>query len=231
MEIIINAGQSLSLDTQKWNFARHTTCLIKEHKDDGYLIENGNGLEGFISYRQLADNHLSPEDGYVVLSEGLYKKIFETLTKANQSNFLNQTFDKQAKRVFKAKEVLFSKAEFFLLRPSKLYNICPYIKPFHLCLGALVLAWEEQPNLYFPFIHGKANCYLMSVSGSVLSGRHSYFLWSASDERIYGFNSLKHPLPGNIKRYLDILRPYDRPEWKHVIDFQGDAIQDLVYLN
>jgi len=231
MEIIIRAGQTLSLDTQKWNFSRHRTCRIKENLDNGYLIENSNGLEGFIRHNQLTDNQLSPKDGFVVLSEGLYKGIFENLIKANQHNFLNQTFDKQAKRIFQAKEALLSKAEFFLLRPNKLYNICPYLRPFHLCIGALVLAWEEQPDLYFPFIHGKANCYLMSVSGSVLSGRHSYYLWSETDERIHGFNSLKHPLPGNIKRYLDLLRPYDRPEWRHVIDFQGDAIQDLVYLN
>lgn len=229
MDFQIKNGNVLSLDTKKWLISNNPLCRILGRVDDMYEIENENGLVSKIPISIISDNNIEADNDKVLLPEGVYEQWVVAPERKRASIRLNELFKKNAELIFRNKDVVLSKAEFFLLRPKLLTSGSAYMGSFDYPLGALLESFTSGSQFFFDEFAGFKKMYLISISGSPLSGRQSSLFWCEEESRIISFRTGKGP--GLPNTFLESFRGFYKivaaVSYIH-IDFEDHAIELLI---
>jgi hypothetical protein len=231
MKINLSNKTILFFDNNEWVISSNRTCkILSEDEEYNYELENENGSRFKLSRLTIEANLIEVIDNKVELTEGLYKQYFLDKIREKSSLKLNELFVKNASRIFSNKDLVLSKAEYYLLQPNMLSSGSAYIGGFNYNLGSLMELWIEKPEIfYFKEFGGHKEMFLISVSGSVLSGIHSSVFWCESEKSIINFPSTKRQsLPGGFGKYLFKLKEFILPKNKYYIDFQDTALENML---
>jgi hypothetical protein len=142
--------------------------IIPSSPSELILLENQAGIRTYIDKSLIRDNHMSIENNGIEISLSQYrlwfKEYFSVLEGSNEklNNQELELFEEHFHLIAQHKSLVYSRSDFFLTRFSQ----------EGLPLGALLEAWE-QGELVFS-CHCGGNCYVISGSGSLLSGMNKY---------------------------------------------------------
>lgn len=228
MKIKIDKTSTLSLDVERWNIATDRRCSIFAESENDYTITNKNGWKADLSKTLFDSNELSVVEGFIELPEGLYNKLFVESVLAQEGVEFNLMFNKLAAQIFANGTLALSVSEYFLLKPDLLKSMDPYMGDVQLSLGSIIQAWSTDDELHFPSFAGKTDLFLIAVSGSVLTNRHSASFWCRSEGRIYSFASSKHPLEKGFSFYYKKFKKLETEAPSFKIDLQEQALRSLL---
>jgi hypothetical protein len=228
MKIRIDETSSLSLDVKRWTLATDRRCSISAESENAYTITNKNGWKADLSKTLFDSNELSVVGEFIELPAGLYNKLFVESTLANEGVEFNLMFNKVAAQIFAKGSLVLTEAEYFLLKPEMLQSLDPYMGAVQLSLGSIIQAWSTDDELHFPSFAGKADLFLIAVSGSVLTNRHSASFWCRSEGRVYSFASSKHPLEKGFSFYYKKFKKLETEATSFKIDLQDQALKSLL---
>jgi hypothetical protein len=229
MEFQIKNGNVLSIDTKKWLISENPICRVVGQDNENYEIENENGLIAKIPVSIINDNYIEIDNDKLPLTKGVYEYWVVAPERKRASRRFNELFIKNAELIFRNKDVVLSKAEFFLLRPELLTSGSAYIGSCSYPLGALFESITSGSQFYFDEFAGFKKMYLISISGSPLSGRQNSLFWCEEESRIISFGVGKGP--GLPKKFLESYRSFYKlvaaVSYIH-IDFEDHAIEQLI---
>jgi hypothetical protein len=229
MEILLKSGDTLYIDLNKWTIAKDTNCKILEDIGLNYKIQNKNGLSALIPKATLKVNHIEIVNSQVQLSENLYQHYMVKPNMENSISSFETMFNKNTAVIFNNRNLIFNKAEYYLLKPKLLTSGGSMGGSFNYCLGSLIEAWENSNELYFENIQDHKNLYFIAVSGSPLSGHHICTFWSYDENRLITLDSKEARSVGNsfidkLKKLKNSINSYN----SFSIDFQDVAIKNLL---
>jgi len=229
MDIKIRNGSILSLDTNRWLISDNPTCQILSQDENYIEIQNNNNLRTKIPQSIIHDNHLQIIDGKVVLSKSVYKYWVVDPERKMSKERLAELFRQNGELIFRNKEVVLKRAEYYLLRPDMLLSGAAYSGGFSYSLGALIESMNSGQHFFFEEFGGFKKMYLISTSGSPLSGGHTSIFWCAEENRLIQFRTGEGP--GLPKPFLDSYRRFTEmvnPGSQLSIDFEDQAIEQLI---
>jgi hypothetical protein len=164
----------------------------------------------------------------VTLSAGVHAKWI-TAPRVVQSQLrLQQLFFNHRELVFANRQQVLSRGEYYLLSPELLCSGGAYIGGFKCSLGALLEAMEEKAKgVYFEEFAGYRELYLVSLSGSPLSGTHDSLFWSEEQHQLIRITSSQCRLPGG---FMAAIRAFKAAVNQNFGEFtyQGDAFEQLL---
>jgi hypothetical protein len=229
MEFKIRNGKVLSIDTKKWLISENTTCKIVGQDDDNYEIQNENGLISKIPASIINANEIQIDNGNVSLTKGVYEYWVVAPERKRASKRFNELFFKNADKIFLNKDIVLSRAEYFLLRPSLLTCGLAYHGSFDYPLGTLIESFNSGKHFYFDEFAGFKKMYLISTSGSPLSGCHCSIFWCEKESRLIFFSTGEGPgLPKSfLETFLSFRKMVDVGNYMR-IDFEDRAIELLM---
>jgi hypothetical protein len=109
-----------------------------------------------------------------------------------------ELYAKHRELLFRHRALVLSRAEYFLLAPRALSSGAAYMGGFNYSLGALFEAMEQKTSgVYFEELGEHRDLYLVSLSGSPLSGVCSYLFWS-EEQGFLSLTSSDCRLPGGF---------------------------------
>lgn len=228
MKIKIDETSSLPLDVKRWTITTDRRCSISAESENDYTITNKNGWKADLSKTLFDSNELSVVEGFIELPAGLYNKLFVESVLAQEGVEFNLMFNKFATQIFANGTLALTVAEYFLLKPKMLKSFGPYIGAANVSLGSIMQAWSTDDELHFPSFAGKTDLFLIAVSGSVLTNRHSASFWCRSEGRIYSFASSKHPLEKGFSFYYKKFKKLETEAPSFKIDLQDQALKSLL---
>ena len=192
MNINLRNGKILSLDKNKWSFSANTICSILEKDDDVFEIQNKNGITAMIPKSIIYDNNYEIIDNEVTLSEALYNHwILNPYIKKSNEKF-NELFSRNSDLIFKYKEVVLTKAEYYLLRPNELHSIAGWGRSISYSLGALIESMLSGNHYYFEEFETYQKMYLISIKRNTINGIVRSEYWCSEENKIVSFSSQKN---------------------------------------
>ena len=228
MKIKIDKPSTLSLDVERWNIATDRRCSIFAELENHYAITNKNGWKADLSKTLFDSNELRVVGEFIDLPAGLYNKLFVESKLSSVGVEFNLMFNKVAAQIFANGTLVLTDAEYFLLKPEMLQSLDPYMGAVQLSLGSILQAWSTDDELHFPSFAGKTDLFLIAVSGSVLTNRHSASFWCRSGGRVYSFASSKHPLEKGFSFYYKKFKKLETEAPAFKIDLQDQALKALL---
>ena len=222
-------GRKLSFDEQRWSLrTQNHTCQIVGEREDDYLLLDANTLVTWVPKATIRDNAYEIVGDEVTLSAGVYVKWI-TAPRVVQSQLrLQQLFSAHRELVFANRQQVLSRGEFYLLSPDLLCSGGAYIGGFRYSLGALLEAMEEKAKgVYFEEFAGYRELYLVSLSGSPLSGIHTSLFWSEEQQQLIRITSSQYRLPGG---FMAAIRAFKEAVNQGLggITYQGEALEQLL---
>ncbi len=222
-------GRKLSFDEQRWNLRTQTyTCQIIGEREEDYLLLDANTLVTWIPKATIRDNVFEVKSDEVTLSAGVYAKWISA--PRGQSSYLRmqQLFEQYKELLFSQRKLILSRGEYYLLSPDVLKSGGAYIGGFRYSLGVLVEAMEEKAKgVYFEELAGYRALYLVSVTGSPLSGMHDSLFWSEEDQQLIRITSSQCRLPGG---FITAIRAFKEAVNHNSggFTYQDDALEQLL---
>ena len=222
------SGKLLPFDPSKWSLNTNDyRCQIVEEQGDNYLLLDANALLTPVPKSIIQDNHFEIREDLVTLSAGVYVRWITSPRVQASYVRTQELFAKHRELLFRNRSLVLSRAEYYLLAPRALTSGGAYMGGFNYSLGALFEAVaQKKSGVYFEELAGHRDLYLVTTSGSPLSGVHNSLFWS--DEQ--GFLSLSSSdcrLPGG---FLAALRAF-----KAVVEqggfgftYQDEALEQLL---
>ena len=222
------SGKLLPFDPSKWSLNTNDyRCQIVEEQGDNYLLLDANALLTPVPKSIIQDNHFEIREDLVTLSAGVYVRWITSPRVQASYVRTQELFAKHRELLFRNRSLVLSRAEYYLLAPRALTSGGAYMGGFNYSLGALFEAVaQKKSGVYFEELAGHRDLYLVTTSGSPLSGVHNSLFWS--DEQ--GFLSLSSSdcrLPGG---FLAALRAF-----KAVVEqggfgftYQAEALEQLL---
>jgi hypothetical protein len=178
MNFTTNAGRLMTFDHEKWVISENRICNIIGEENAHYLIENKYKQVVKIHISLISDNNLKIIDNQIELTESLYKIHFSDQIRNTANKRMNDLFDENKELIFSNRQIVISKAEYYLLRPGLLVSGGSFIGGSIYTLGAVFEAIENRTHVYFEKLEGFKKLHLISITGSPLSGRLSALFWS-----------------------------------------------------
>ena len=192
MNINLRNGKILSLDKNKWNFSVNTICSILEKDYDVFEIQNKNGLTAMIPKSIIYDNNYEIIDNEVTLSEAVYNHwILNPYIKKSNEKF-NELFSRNSDLIFKYKEVVLTKAEYYLLRPNELHSVVGWGKSISYSLGALIESMLSGNHYYIEEFETYQKMYLISIKRNPINGIVRSLYWCSEQNKVVSFSSQKN---------------------------------------
>jgi hypothetical protein len=228
MKININKHRDLVLDGNKWMLSSTEVCTLVKETKDNFTLKDKNGIEGILSKNIFRANQLSWSGNKVELTPALYEEFIIKPFRTLGSIQFNTLFKDKAHLIFTHQELILEHAEYYLLKPNLLNSFDPFLGSFQVSLGALIQAWRNDPEFYFSSFSSKKELFLIAVSGSVLSNRHTATFWCRSENKVLKYNSLKNPLPSDFRFYLEKFKALNKDNLAVQIDFQYEALSQLI---
>ena len=163
----------------------------------------------------------------VTLSASVYAKwITSPRVQASYARS-QELYSKHRELLFRHRALVLSRAEYYLLAPRALTSGAAYMGGFNYSLGALFEAMEQKSaGLYFEELAGHRELYLVSLSGSPLSGIHRSHFWS-EEQGFLSLNSTDRRLPGG---FMSTLRAFKAELGQSSMGFtyQDEAFEQLL---
>jgi hypothetical protein len=231
MELQLSNKTVLFLEKKEWIISSNRNCkILNEDEEFNYELENDSGNRVKLSKLTIEANKIEVRNNIVELNETLYNHYFYKTLREKSSLKFNELFKNNVTRIFSNKDIVFSKAEYYLLQPNMLTSGSAYIGGFKYNIGSLLELWIEKPDtFYFHDFAGYKDMYLISVSGSVLSGVHISVFWCESEKSIVNLPSRKgQSLPGGFGNYLFKLKEFILTKNQLHIDFQNIALENML---
>lgn len=228
MEILLKSGDTLNIDLNEWTITKNTNCKILEDIGLNYKIQNKNGLSALIPKAILKVNHIEIVDSQVQLSENLYQHYMVKPNSENSLSSFETIFNRNTNVIFNNRNIILNKAEYFLLKPKLLTSGGSMGGSFNYCLGSLIEAWEYSNKLNYENVLEHKNLYLISVSGSPLSGNHICTFWSDDENRLITLELKEVQGENSFIDKLKTLKKSINSYGSYSIDFQDVAIKNLL---
>lgn len=222
-------GRKLQFDEQRWSLhTQNYTCQIVGEREEDYLLLDANTLVSWVPKATIRDNAYEIVGNEVTLSAGVYAKWI-TAPRVVQSQLrLQQLFSAHRELVFANRQQILSRGEYYLLSPDLLCSGGAYIGGFRYSLGALLEAMEEKAKgVYFEEFAGYRELYLVSLTGSPLSGIHDSLFWSEEQQQLIRITSSQYRLSGG---FMSSIRAFKEAVNQGLggITYQGEALEQLL---
>ena len=181
MQFKIKNGTELEIDLLHWQFADNNLISIIGETKDSYRIEDQNKIEISLPREIISINDILVKNNQFKFSRSLYKQYFGDVINAlehaavfSKSNGLRPNFA----RIVAYKELVFSRAEYFSIKPEIFFSGAPFNGGFKVCLGGLLESWISSDDLLIKNHAYEGDLYLSKLGGSPLTGAYSACLWS-----------------------------------------------------
>lgn len=227
-------SRDLEIDLTKWKIdadSRH--CTIIGINDGNLLLKNKSEDSFTLPEHLIKTNELNVVDNTVELPEGLYDHYFLKKFRANSLKKFNNLYHKYEPLIFQNRNLVLTKAEYYLLRPYDLSTGFMYSGGISYSLGNLFESFESGNHIYYDEFSGYRKMYLVSMAASPLSGAiYKAIFWSDESNELVNFGyqvaDPKPKLPGNFgiaegRSLMEMLRNKEM-----VIDRQDEAISNLI---
>jgi hypothetical protein len=222
------SGKLLPFDPNRWSIKTNDyRCQIIGEQGDDYLLLDANTLLTPVPKSIIRDNHFEIQGDLVSLSAGVYVHWISSPRIVASFARAQELYSKHRELLFRQRALVLRRAEYYLLAPRALSSGGAYMGGFYYSLGALFEAMEQKmPGVYFEELSGYRDLYLVTTSGSPLSGVHNSLFWSEE----LGFLSLSSSdcrLPGG---FLASLRAFKAvvEQGRVGFTFQGEAFEQLL---
>ena len=221
-------GRKLHFDAQRWNLnTGNYTCQLVGEREDDYLLLDANTLVTWVPKATIRDNAFEIVGDEVTLSEGVYAKwITSPRVQASYARS-QELYSKHRELLFRHRALVLSRAEYYLLAPRALTSGAAYMGGFNYSLGALFEAMEQKSaGVCFEELAGYRDLYLVSLSGSPLSGIHRSHFWS-EEQGFLSLSSTDCRLPGG---FLPTLRAFKEAvnQGSGGLSYPGEALEQLL---
>jgi hypothetical protein len=206
----------------------NTMCKVVGESADTIKLESESDIIVELPKSLLVVNLLEIIDGYVSLSPGLYEYHFIKNARKASREKMNDLFNKNISSIFKNKDLILSKPEYYYLTPDYLVSGAAFLREFRFCLGALVQTFSPEDQIFPPDYEPFVGHYLVRLNGSPVSGSFSATFWSPEIEKIVCFNSSdKIRLP---KLFIQHFHDFKDKSFAglEVYDFQDRSIEQLL---
>ena len=222
------SGKLLPFDSNRWSLNTNDyRCQIIGEQGDDYLLLDANALLTPVPKSIIHDNHFEIQGDLLTLSAGVYVH-WVTAPRVQASYARTQElYAKHRELLFRNRALILSRAEYYLLAPRALTSGAAYMGGFNYSLGALFEAMEQKAaGVYFEELAGYRDLYLVSLSGSPLSGIHRSYFWS-EEQGFLSLNSTDCRLPGG---FIPTLRALKAVVGQGTIEFtfQDEAFEQLL---
>jgi len=226
--VTTRSGRKISFDELRWSIQTgNPTCQIIGELGVDYLLLDANALLTPVPKSIIHDNQFEIQGDLVTLSTGVYMHWI-TSPRVHASFVRTQElYAKHTELLFRHRALVLSRAEYYLLAPRALTSGAAYMGGFYYSLGALFEAMEQKTSgVYFEELAGHRDLYLVSTSGSPLSGIHRSTFWS-EEQGFLSLNSSDCRLPGG---FLPTLRAFKAVVEQGGVDFtyQDEAFEQLL---
>lgn len=222
-------GRKLSFDELPWSLRTQTyTCQIVGEREDDYLLLDSNTLVTWIPKATIRDNAYEIVGDEVTLSVGVYGKWITSPRASQSKKRLQELYLKHRELLFAYRKQVLSRGEYYLLSPDLLCSGGAYIGGFKYSLGVLLEAMEEKAKgVYFEEFAGYRELYLVSLTGSPLSGIHDSLFWSEEQQQLIRITSSQCRLPGG---FMTSIRTFKEAVSQGLGEFtyQGEALEQLL---
>ena len=228
MNINLTNGKTLSLDKNKWSFSVNTRCSVLEKNDDVFEIQNKNGLKAMIPKSIIYDNNYEIIDNEVTLSEALYNHwILNPYVKKSNEKF-NELFSRNSDLIFKYKELVLTKAEYYLLKSNELHSVAGWGKSISYSLGALIESMLSGNHYYFEEFETYQKLYLISINRNPINGIVRSEYWCSEQNKIVLFSTQKNKkTPSEWINEFSFIEKMPKGS-KAAVGLKGKAIEQLV---
>ena len=222
------SGKLLPFDQSRWSLKTDDyRCQIIGEQGEDYLLLDANALLTSVPKSIILDNHFEIQEDLVSLSAGVYVRWI-TSPRVHASNVrTRELYARHRELLFRHRALVLSRAEYYLLAPRALTSGAAYMGGFYYSLGALFEAMDQKvAGVYFEELAGNRDLYLVSTSGSPLSGIHRSLFWS-EEQGFISLSSSECRLPGG---FLPTLRALKAVVAQGTIEFtyQDEAMEQLL---
>ena len=225
MDFTTYSGRSMAFDHEKWVISESRFCNVIGEEDAHYLLENKYKQVVKILISLVHANNLKIIDNQIELSESLYKIYFLDQIRNDANNRMNNLFNENKELIFSNRQIVLSKAEYYLLKPSLLTSGGAHIGGYIYTLGALFEAIENGTHIYFEILEGFKKLYLISITGSPLSGSISALFWSDETHKFVHSREINDNPAVNFSLLSQFRKLQNIP---YNIDFADIAMEQLI---
>ena len=225
MDFTTYSGRSMTFDHEKWVISESRFCNVIGEEDAHYLLENKYKQVVKILISLVHANNLKIIDNQIELSESLYKIYFLDQIRNDANNRMNNLFNENKELIFSNRQIVLSKAEYYLLKPSLLTSGGAHIGGYIYTLGALFEAIENGTHIYFEILEGFKKLYLISITGSPLSGSISALFWSDETHKFVHSREINDNPAINFSLLSQFRKLQNIP---YNIDFADIAMEQLI---
>lgn len=228
-EVTLTSGEILLFDEKKWDLKRRSidyTCTIMREEGDYYILRDCNLVDTPVHKSIIKDNFYKIVDGQVTLSKSVYEHWMINSKVVPAEKRFQELFKKHQDLIFKNRDLVLTRAEYYKLSPKLLCSGGAYIGGFNYCLGILFERMNERnEHVYFEEVDGHRDCYLVALGGSPLSGAYNCTFWSDVDQKFFQADSSTVKLEGGFMAALK--------EYRSVVGYGGFgfAFQDIALIN
>ena len=223
MHFTTQSGATLALDLSVWQLPTSYKTTIVGETEETYLLVDQAGVEVSFPKELVEANRLAIADNGIALTEALHRHHFVNDMMERDAAAFERLWRHFA-QVVAHRDLVFGRAEYFLLRHDRLGAGNTISGGFGYCLGGLLEAWFGTKELWLEWEGHPSGCYLVSASGSLLSGMHEATLWSPDTQRfVNADNALKPGLYPWLQKLEVVSKRYQMR-----LDLQYLAIQQLL---
>lgn len=170
-------------------------------------------------------NNLKIIDNQIELSESLYKIYFLDQIRNDANKRMNDLFNENKELIFSNRQIVLSKVEYYLLRPTLLTSGGAHIGGSIYTLGALFEAMENGTHICFEKLEGFKKLHLISITGSPLSGSISALFWSDETHKFVHSREINDNPAVNFSLLSEFRKLQNIP---YNIDFADIAMEQLL---
>lgn len=190
-------GKEMEIDLDLWQIdSDDRRCEVIEESGDKFIIQNKYGDRFSIPIAIIKSNDLPIIEDKIDLSESLYRYYFLDKFQAKSKARFNETFNLHRDLIFRNRDLVKNKAEYYLLKPSSLVIGMLYAGGGSYSLGSLLESFDSGDHIYYNDFLGYKEMYLVSMVASPLSGTvYTTTLWSDdTKEFVYYPRDSKNPV-------------------------------------
>jgi len=223
MNFTTQSGTTLALDLSAWQFPTSYETTIVGETEETYLLEDQVGVQVAFPKDLVEANRLAMTDTGIALTEALHRHHFVNAVLERNAAAFERLWQHFA-QVVAHRDLVFSRAEYFLIRHNDLEAGNTISGGFGYCLGGLLEAWFVNQELWMEREDHPSGCYLVRAGGSLMSGMHRAILWSPDTQR---FVTRVDDLKPGLYPWLQKLEVVSK-RYRTRLDLQYLAIQQLL---
>jgi hypothetical protein len=222
-------GRDFEIDLTQWMIDEdRRSCKVIATMENDVILENVHGDRFSLPEHILKVNRIKVEENRIDLSKGLYEVYLTKKLRVESKRRLDEAFKEYAPLIFQRRDLVLSRAEYYLLKPSVLLATLGFEANKHYTLGGLCESIENGNHVHFDEFGGFRDMYLIGMTSSPLSGSvFSANFWSGENGELirFGYHP-QRPIDLGGKSLGHFIRSL--PRNMIMIDRQDRAIEQLI---